>query len=129
GLSAQGIGRELLMSHEPAVLDVAVEQHRAQAATASAYAWLVSDENTRRAQLEAGRGYVRFNLAAHGAGLGVHPFSQALQEYAAMDETMARLRARLGLGAGQTLQMLVRAGRPAEAQPHTPRKRADAIGA
>ncbi|HEU4534066.1 MAG TPA: hypothetical protein VFS00_08110, partial [Polyangiaceae bacterium] len=83
GLAAQGIGRELLMSHAPPVLEVAVQQHRDQAATASAYAWLASDENTRRAQLEAGRAYVRFNLAAHGAGLGVHPFSQALQEYEA----------------------------------------------
>ncbi len=129
GLAAQGVGRDVLMSHAPAVLDVALGQHRAQAATASAYAWLVSDENTRRAQLEAGRSYVRFNLAAHAAGLGVHPFSQALQEYEAMGETAALLRARLGVGAGQTLQMLVRAGRPAEARSPTARKRADAIGA
>ncbi|HEU4404416.1 MAG TPA: nitroreductase family protein [Polyangiaceae bacterium] len=129
GLSAQGIGRELLLSHAPPVLEVAVQQLRDQAATASAYAWLASDENTRRAQLEAGRAYVRFNLAAHGAGLGVHPFSQALQEYEAMGATMARLRSRLGVGAGQTLQMFVRLGRPAGAQPHSARMRADAFTA
>jgi Nitroreductase family len=126
-LADQGVTREVLLSQAPAVLQIAVQQHRDQAATASAYAWLTSDENTRSAQIEAGRAYVRFNLAAQAAGLAVHPFSQALQEYEAMRAVMAQLKALLGAGPTQTLQMLVRVGLPAAPQAHTARKRVDAV--
>lgn len=43
--------------------------------------WLVSEGNDRSTQVNAGRAYVRAQLAATAQGLSMHPLSQALQEY------------------------------------------------
>lgn len=50
-------------------------------ASTPAYVWLRSDANDRQTQLQAGRAYVRLQLAATAQGLSMHPLSQALQEY------------------------------------------------
>lgn len=46
-----------------------------------AFFWLVSEGNDRFTQVNAGRAYVRAQLAATAAGLSMQPLSQALQEY------------------------------------------------
>lgn len=74
-----------------------------------AYLWVATGGNSRVDQIEAGRSWLRINLASTGAGLALHPISQALQEF----PEMAALRAEIhgGLAApGETLQMLGRVG-------------------
>ncbi|WP_308915486.1 Acg family FMN-binding oxidoreductase [Jannaschia sp. LMIT008] len=50
--------------------------------SAPATTTIVTATNTRLDQIEAGRLWLRQNLAATGAGLALRPVSQALQEYA-----------------------------------------------
>ncbi len=46
-----------------------------------AYVWISTQGNTRVDQLQAGRSWVRLNIKGAQLGIGVHPISQALQEY------------------------------------------------
>jgi Nitroreductase family len=93
---------------------------KAAMANTPAYGWIVTDGNSRREQLAAGRAYVRMNLAAARAGLGFHPNSQSLQEFPEMAEKERQVHARLGAHGGQRVQMLVRLGYGAPV-PATPR--------
>jgi nitroreductase len=93
---------------------------RSAMAATPAYGWIITDGNSRRDQLAAGRAYVRMNLAATRAGLGFHPNSQSLQEYPEMADTVRDLHDLLGVGSGRRVQMLVRLGYGAPA-PATPR--------
>lgn len=94
-------------------------RYRAMLEATNAYVWLHTPDNSRAGQLAAGRDWLRLNLAATGAGLGLHPVSQALQEYAAMNGPRTRL-AEL-LGAPGVPQMLGRLGHPTQPAPPTPR--------
>ena len=49
--------------------------------TAMAHVWQITRTNTRIDQINAGRDWVRINLAATAAGVGTQPLSQALQEF------------------------------------------------
>ena len=73
--------------------------------SAMAHIWLVTDTNTRIDQLNAGRAYLRVNLAATAAGVGLHPHSQALQEYAEMQSLYEKVHEMLAPGGGR-VQML-----------------------
>lgn len=110
---AKAIG---LLNHEtladlsnPATRD-GIEAFEPLAKNAPAYIWMISRENTRAAQLAAGRAYARLNLAAAGAGLAMHPWSQALQEYAEVADLYAEAKTLTGAADGETLQMLARIG-------------------
>ncbi len=94
-------------------------QLRERHAATPAFVWLVTDRNDRESQLQAGRAYLRLNLAATSLGIAVHPVSQALEEYSEMADLHARLHALLVPGGGH-VQMLARAGYGPEAPP-TPR--------
>lgn len=87
-----------------------IEAWRPLAEAAPAYAWMTTRENTRAAQIAAGRAYARFNLAATARGLAMHPWSQALQEYPEMSDLFAAAERITGAGEGETVQMLVRIG-------------------
>lgn len=78
--------------------------------TAVAFMWLVTPGNARKDQIEAGRDYIRLNLAATGFGIGMHPFSQALQEFVEMRPHYIAMRNALGIADADTLQMFVRLG-------------------
>ncbi len=77
--------------------------------SAMGHIWLTTEGNTRHDQLNAGRDWVRINLAATGAGLGLHPLSQALQEYPEMQATRIALHSALE-ASDKTVQMLGRLG-------------------
>ncbi len=79
-------------------------------ASAMAYVWSTTPTNTRRAQLDAGRAWVRTQLAANALGLSFHPLSQALQEFPEMAEHYKRAHELLSNNAGDTVQMLARLG-------------------
>lgn len=81
------------------------------------FVWLTTQGNSRAEQLAAGAAHVRLNLAAAGLGMGLHPVSQALQEYAAMAGPFAEAAA---LASGGRVQMLSRIGY-APAVPPSPR--------
>lgn len=77
--------------------------------TAMGYVWLVTPTNTRQDQLDAGRDWLRVNLAVTRAGIGTQPMSQALQEYPEMDTLYAECHGTLAPDGG-TVQMLARLG-------------------
>jgi len=87
--------------------------------TAMGHLWQVTPTNTRLDQIEAGRDWVRLNLAATALGLGMQPLSQALQEYPEMDALYREGHDRLAPEGG-TVQMLARIGY-GEAVPASPR--------
>ena len=84
------------------------------AATAStpAYLWLVTEGNRRPQQVDAGRAYVRVNLAGTAAGLVMHPNEQSLQEYPEVAAPYQAIHRLLDAPAPRfTVQMLARLGR------------------
>ncbi|GAA4035098.1 Acg family FMN-binding oxidoreductase [Parerythrobacter jejuensis] len=74
-----------------------------------AFVWLTTQTNTRTDQLAAGAAWVRLNLAATQAGLAVHPWSQALQEFPEMAGPYKEIHSLLAPEGG-TVQMFARAG-------------------
>ena len=75
-----------------------------------AWAWLTSADNSRRTQIEAGRAYMRTDLAAAQVGLAIHPNSQVLQEFDAMSTLYARFHAEVDVPQPARVQMFVRLG-------------------
>ena len=75
----------------------------------NAYAVITSNGNTRDDQINAGRDWIRLQLAATEHGLAMQPVSQALQEYPEMAAHYAQLHEML-TAPGETVQMLGRLG-------------------
>lgn len=94
--------------------------------SASGFVWLASADNTRAAQLAAGRAYVRAHLLATAAGVDMHPLSQALQEFPEMRGPREALHRALGVS-GQTLQMLSRVGFATEPRGPSPRRSLESV--
>ena len=78
--------------------------------SAQGFVWVKSQTNARADQLQAGRAWVRMNLAAQNAGLCVHPLSQILQEFPEMAEPYEAIRQERGVAPSGALQMLGRVG-------------------
>ncbi|MFN7319589.1 MAG: twin-arginine translocation pathway signal protein, partial [Methylobacterium sp.] len=97
-----------------------VEKYRQLFEATPGFVWLTGLGNSRSHQLAAGRSYVRLNLLATQLGLGLHPVSQALQEYPEMAALFAEARRLCRVGPDETLQMLARVGY-AGSVPPTPR--------
>ena len=92
--------------------------------TAMGHLWQVTRGNTRADQIDAGRDWLRLNLAATAAGLGMQPLSQALQEYPEMATLHAQVHDALAPDGG-TVQMFARIGYGPEIRP-SPRWPVDA---
>lgn len=88
-------------------------------AATPAYVALTSPDNSRAAQIEAGRRWLRLNLKTTQLGLALHPVSQCLQEYPEMAPHYDAAH-KLLAGSGRTVQMLGRLGYGPEV-PATPR--------
>jgi hypothetical protein len=97
-----------------------IERYRAIFAQTPSFVWLTGRGNSRVDQLAAGKSYVRLNLLATQLGLGLHPVSQALQEYPEMAPLFAEARRLCRVETGETLQMLARLGYAGSIAP-TPR--------
>ncbi len=88
-----------------------IKEFAVKLASTSGFVWLVTPGNDRATQINAGRGYVRLQLAACALGLSLQPLSQALQEYAEQRPCYAEIHALVGATApGATVQMWARAG-------------------
>lgn len=88
-------------------------------ASAAGLVLLTSSGNTRADQIATGARWLQLNLAATGAGLGVRPVSQALQEYSEMAAPYTAIHQAYAPDRG-TVQMLGLLGY-ASATPRTPR--------
>lgn len=77
--------------------------------TAMGHIWLTTETNSRSEQIKAGADWLRINLAATRLGLGIHPLSQALQEYPEMTKPYKMIHDRL-VPDGGTVQMFARIG-------------------
>lgn len=95
--------------------------------TAMGFVWLTGG-NSRADQVNAGRAYVRLQLKATELGVGVHPMSQALQEFPEMAPHYARAHQLMlnkpapKTAADETVQMFCRLGYTAAPAPATPRR-------
>jgi nitroreductase len=79
-------------------------------ASARAFGWIASDDNTRATQIAVGRAYLRLQLAATAMGVAMQPHSQTLQEYPEMNDLRAAMQRETGIPTGATLQMFFRLG-------------------
>ncbi len=95
--------------------------------TAMGFVWLTG-RNRRADQVNAGRAYVRLQLQATALGVGMHPMSQALQEFAEMAPHYERAhqlmlaRPAPKTADDETVQMFCRLGYTAAPAPATPRR-------
>lgn len=80
-----------------------------QMQTSMAFVWQVTPGNSRKDQIDAGRDWLRINLAVTGEGLSTQPNSQALQEYPEMETLSEQVHQRFAPDGG-TVQMLARLG-------------------
>jgi hypothetical protein len=108
--------RESLADPQSTAFRQGLDMFREITGTAMAYVWLTTSGNSRLDQLAAGRAWLRLNLKATELGLGLHPLSQALQEYPEMEPHYARIHEQLA-GPGQRLQMFGRLGYGPEVAP------------
>ncbi|MGL5447353.1 MAG: Acg family FMN-binding oxidoreductase [Rhabdaerophilum sp.] len=97
-----------------------IDRYAAMFVATPQFVWLTSKGNTRALQYASGRAYVRLNLTTTSIGLGLHPVSQALQEFPEMASLFTQARQLCRVGEGETLQMLARLGYAAPVGP-TPR--------
>ncbi|WP_028455976.1 Acg family FMN-binding oxidoreductase [Chitinilyticum litopenaei] len=101
-----------------------LDEFNRKLATTPAFLWLVSPGNDRVIQINAGRAYVRVQLAATAHGVVMQPLQQALQEYPEVAGPYRDIHRVLDAD-GQTVQMWARAGF-AEPVPPAPRRGLDA---
>ena len=102
--------RHTLADPNSVAFEQGLEMYRAITGSGMAYLWLISRGNGRLHQLSAGRAWLRVNLKAAELGVGIHPLSQALQEYPEMSAVFTEIHGRLGAGDGQRVQMFARLG-------------------
>ena len=130
GIELPGVGIELmhnvgLFTRETALDTSSTAFQQGAAAvldpltTSMGFVWSVTDTNTRRDQISAGRDWLRMNLAATAEGIGFHPLSQCVQEYEEMATLYGQVHDRLAPEGG-TVQMLCRIGYGPQVGP-TPR--------
>jgi hypothetical protein len=100
-----------------------LKEFDAKMASTPGFLWMVTPGNDRVTQIQAGRAYVRVQLAATAQGLAMQPLSQALQEYAEQKQPYADIHALAGAaGSGSTVQMWARVGYAPAVEP-APRRR------
>lgn len=101
------------LNSEKAAADVFVQYTKTEADSTPAYATIVTNNNSRTAQIKAGMLYSRLILAAHSMELVMQPPSQVLEEYPEMQEQYAKMKKEYA-EKNQTIQILLRIGHPVE---------------
>ncbi|MET0544926.1 MAG: hypothetical protein ABWZ40_01320 [Caulobacterales bacterium] len=114
------LNRDMLGNRKSAAFRQSLDLQTKAAATAMAYAWVLTPGNSREDQLAAGEAYARLDLEAAARGIAIQPLSQALEEYPEMAEPRAALANELAPPDGARVQMLARLGKAA-APPPAPR--------
>jgi len=114
------VSREKLADPGSVVFRQGLDLYREKAMSARAFGWLSNENRSRTDQIDAGRAYARVNLEATRLGLGIHPWSQSLQEYDEMRELHREVHDLVGRG--ERVQMLFRIGHAPNVGP-APRRR------
>lgn len=106
-----------------------LSRYEASTGSANAMAWISTAGNSRTQQVQAGRAYVRTQLAGVPFGLGMQPLSQGIQEFPEMKSVYDQLHhALVGKPASaETVQMLYRVGYPTSTVGPSPRRGVAAI--
>ncbi len=102
--------REKMADPNDPAFEQGLEMFRPILKSAMGYVWVATQNNDRLAQLDAGQAWLRINLKATELGLGLHPISQALQEYDEMETLFAELNQMIGIKSPHRVQMLGRVG-------------------
>ncbi|MEM1087273.1 MAG: twin-arginine translocation pathway signal protein [Pseudomonadota bacterium] len=113
------INRDALADPTSSAFKQGVAMYEDMARSARAFGWISNSNESRIDQINAGRAYARMNLEATRLGLGIHPWSQALQEYEEMSDLYKK--AHDLVGDGERAQMLYRIGYAKTIAP-TPRR-------
>lgn len=135
GFSVEGQGTDGMMKHimqglvsffpsmnqGKAASDILIQSTRTSVQNTPAYAYIVTEDNTRSSQVKSGMLYSRLILEAHRLGLVMQPLSQVLEEYPEMGEVYREIHRQLASNGG-TIQMLVRIGYPTKEVPRTMRR-------
>ena len=103
------LGEEVLMDTGHPGNKAQLRNYLAMLEATPHYAVLTTASNTRADQLQTGRRLMRLYLKTTEMGIGLHPVSQALQEYPEMADEYAMAH-RLLAPEGHTVQMLLRLG-------------------
>jgi hypothetical protein len=119
------LDREDFLNPDSTANKEAAREWRRKAETAPAFMWMTTRNDAPATRIEAGMAYARLNLAATAAGVAMHPWSQALQEYEEMADLYAEASQILE-AEDRTMQMLVRVGYAAAPQPSA-RRGVDAV--
>jgi nitroreductase len=107
-----------------------IKDFAAKLESTSGFMWLVTPTNDRATQVQAGRAYVRLQLAATAQGLSMQPISQALQEYPEQKENYVGIHALTGaIAPNNTVQMWLRVGYAPTVEPAPRRALQDFIRA
>ena len=104
------MNKETLLDPDGFAFAQGLEIVRPQMETAMGYVRIVTKDNSRVDQINAGRSYIRMNLKATETGISMQPLSQALQEYPEVAPYYNKIRKMLGLQGSETLQMFARIG-------------------
>ena len=101
--------------------DAIVSQAEMAVENTPAYALILTKDNSRASQVQAGMLYARVQLTAESMGLAVQPLSQSIEEYSQMSELYRGIHNDYAPGTA-TIQMLVRIGRPVQSVPRSMRR-------
>ncbi len=109
--------RNSLADPQSSAFQTGIDMMNEGAMSAMGFVWINTAGNSRTAQIDAGRAYMRVALQAAADGLAMQPMSQALQEYPAMRPYYERTHKALTKGSGERVQMLARLGYASEVGP------------
>jgi hypothetical protein len=109
------------LNSEKAASNLMIQSTKTSIKHTPAYAMISSRDNSRASQVKSGMLYSRLTLTAHSLGLVVQPVSQALEEYPEMSKLYHGIHDAYA-PEGQTIQMLVRIGKPTEKVPQSMRR-------
>lgn len=101
------------LNNEKAAADVFRKYTKTAADNTPAYATIITNNNSRAAQVKTGMLYSRLILTAHSMGLVMQPPSQVLEEYPEMQEQYDQMQKEYA-EKNQTIQILLRIGYPTE---------------
>lgn len=104
------MSKQALADHGATAFKQGMKMYLNGVESAKGFFWIATPDNSRSAQIAAGRAYVRANLKAAELGLSMHPLSQALQEYPEMAQQLDDVHRILNVKAPARIQMLARIG-------------------
>jgi hypothetical protein len=99
-----------------AASDLYIKSGKTSVDNTPAYIIIKSKDNSRSSQVKSGMLYSRLIATAHNLGLVMQPLSQALEEYPEMSAVYQEIHKDYGTN-GETIQMLVRIGKPTKDTP------------